>query len=405
MVWIHGGAMVRGGAALYPGDPLAAQGVVVVSMNYRLGRFGFFAHPALADEAPDDLRGNYGFMDQLAALEWVQRNIAAFGGDPDNVTIFGESAGGGSVLVHLTSPLSRGLFQRAILQSPGTPSARAKVISAAELSVAEQVAIDYARSLGVTEDGALALNELRAVPAETLIEGASGDEVLAALSQGTLAPGMAMSILDGRLLVEPPEEALAAGRQALVPVIVGANDRELWIGTAETKDELFALFGDFADEARTLYDPDGDESLEELKQQVFADRTMVEPARHLADEMARAGQPVRHYRFSYVAESARDEQLGALHGFEIPYTFNIPAALVGEDAVTADDRAMAALASAYWVSFAKTGDPNGEGRPHWPRHNPEAGLVMNFTNDGAVIGPDPLQERLDLWQKVWAASG
>ena len=118
MVWIYGGALVHGRTALYPADALAKQGIIVVSMNYRMGRLGFFAHPALVAEAPDDVRGNYGYMDQRAALQWVQRNIAAFGGNPTAVTIFGESAGGGSVLVHLTSPLSRGLFQRAIMQSP-----------------------------------------------------------------------------------------------------------------------------------------------------------------------------------------------------------------------------------------------------------------------------------------------
>jgi para-nitrobenzyl esterase len=398
MVWIHGGSMVRGGAVLYPGNALAAQGVVVVSLNYRLGRLGFFAHPALATEAPDDLRGNYGYMDQREALAWVQRNIAAFGGDPDNVTIFGESAGGGSVLVHLTSPLSQGLFQRAILQSPGTPGARADVIPSATLIDAEQIAVDYARGVGIADDDPEGLAELRALPAETLVEGASGDEVQAALAAGTRAPGMAMSILDGTLLVKPAEDLLAAGEQAMVPVIVGANNRDLGLGTAASKDELFALFGAHAAEARALYDPTGGEALEELKQQVYADQYMTEPARHLADEMARAGQPVWHYRFSYVAETSRDEQPGVLHGFELPYTLDMPGALVGEGAVTAEDRGMAELVSAYWVSFAKTGDPNGDDRPDWPRHDPESDLLMNFTDDGAVVEPDPIGARLDLWE-------
>jgi para-nitrobenzyl esterase len=142
MVWIHGGAMVHGSSTIYPGDALAAQGVVVVGLNYRLGRLGFFAHSALAAEAPDDVRGNYGYMDQLAVLKWVQRNIAAFGGDPKQVTIFGESAGGGSVLAHLVSPLSRGLFERAIIQSAGTPGGRAKVIPSTDLAAPEKMADD-----------------------------------------------------------------------------------------------------------------------------------------------------------------------------------------------------------------------------------------------------------------------
>jgi para-nitrobenzyl esterase len=401
MVWIYGGALVHGSTPLYPADALARQGVIVVSMNYRMGRLGFFAHPALAAEAPGEPHGNYGYLDQLAALQWVKRNIASFGGDPDQVTIFGESAGGGSVMVHLTSPLSRGLFQRAILQSPGVPTARAKVIPLTELADAERMGSDYARSLGITEEGAAALAALRALPAEKLLEGASAPEEIAALSSGALLPGVPGAIRDGQMVVEAPEAAFAAGRQAMVPVMVGANDRDLGIGVADSKDELFALFGAHADEARELHDPEGDETLDELKQQVLADKTLVEPARHLADEMTRAGQPVFLYRFSYVAESERDKLKGTMHGFEIPYTFDIPAALVG-DKVTDADKAMGELASAYWVSFGLTGDPNGGARPSWPRHDPQVDRILNFTNSGVVVGPDPLKARLDLWQTVWS---
>ena len=189
MVWIYGGALVHGSTALYPLQNLAAQGVVVVSANYRMGRLGFFAHPALAAEAPNDVRGNYGYMDQLAALQWVKRNIAAFGGDPNQVTLFGESAGGGSVLVHLVSPLSRGLFQRAILQSPGAPTAREHAIPAADLATAERIAVDWTKSIGLGGEGPDALAQLRALPAETLLEGASSKETLAALSAGHDAGG------------------------------------------------------------------------------------------------------------------------------------------------------------------------------------------------------------------------
>ena len=401
MVWIYGGALARGNTAMYPGDALAVQGVVVVSMNYRLGRLGFFAHPALAEEAPGDAGGNYGYMDQLAALRWVGQNIAAFGGDPKKVTIFGESAGGGSVLAHLVSPLSRGLFRGAILESPGIPTARAKVLPLTPLVDAEQQAVAYARSLGITSDGVEALAALRALPAERLIEGASAPEVLAALSSGQPVSGVAGAILDGRFLTETPEVALAAGHQAMVPVIVGANNRDLGIGVADTKDALFALFGTHAAEARSLYDREGNETLEELKQQVLADRTLVEPSRHLADEMVRAGQPAWWYRFSYVAESLRGDWKGTLHGFEIPYAFAIPAAHVGDE-VSDADKAMAALTSAYWVAFARALDPNGDGRSEWPRHDPALDRVINFTDAGIVVGPDPLKARLDLWQSVWS---
>jgi len=413
MVWIYGGALAHGQTSLYPADALASQGVIVVSMNYRMGRLGFFAHPALAKEAPNDVIGNYGFMDQRAALQWVQRNIAAFGGDPKQVTIFGESAGGGSVMTHLTSPMSRGLFQRAILQSPGVPTARAKVIPLTERAEAERMAVEYARSVGVKGDGAAALKALRALPAEKLVEGASAKQVLDGMSAGKPVIGVAGAIRDGRLIALTPEATFAAKRQAMVPVIVGANDADLGIGQASTKEELFALFGPYASEARKLYDPQGNQPLEQLRAQVLADKTLVEPARHLADEMARAGQPIWLYRFAYVFEKVQGKEPGTAHGFEIPFTFNIPEAITPLMAakykdlnfeVTPRDRAMGILASAYWVQFGKTGDPNGGNRPTWAQHDPKVNRLMQFTNTGVTVGPDPLKSRLDLWQKVWNRS-
>jgi len=396
MVWIHGGALVRGGTALYPGHGLAAEGVVVVSMNYRLGRLGFFAHPALAAETPGEPHANYGYLDQIAALRWVQANVAAFGGDPKNVTLFGQSAGGGAVLVHLTSPLARGLFQRAILESPGAPTARALMTPMADLDVAHTVATDYAHSLGIDGDDAPA--RLRALPATTLLEGASGPEVLAAIAARKRVPGFAMAIVDGKQVVDVPEQALLDGTQAKLPILVGATARDLALGVAATKDELFDALGRV--DGRPYYDPDGTASLDELKQQVFADALVVEPARHLADETARAGQPTWHYRFSYVAERERARTKGARHGAEIRYVFDLP------DVQASDaDRAMAKTVGAYWVAFAKHGDPNGAGRPRWPRHDPDAGTILDFTNTGVVVGPDPLQQRLDAWRLSWEDQG
>jgi para-nitrobenzyl esterase len=355
-------------------------------MNFRLGRLGYFAHPALTAEAPGDVRGNYGFMDQRAALLWVQHNIAVFGGDPKQVTIFGESAGGGSVMAHLVSPMSRAFRSRhpAVARYARCAGAGDPFIRSCDLVTAERIAVDYAGSLGVKGDGAAALEQLRALPPEKLVEGVSGPETLAALSAGTVPPGMAMSIIDGQFLIEAPEAALAAGRQAMVPVIIGANDRDLALGTANSKDELFAIFGPNAERARSLYDPRGDQTLEELKQQVFADKTLVEPTRHFADEMARSGQPVWLYRFAYVSEAQRGQLMGALHGFEIPFTMNIPAALTGEK-TTPTDKAMGDLASAYWVQFGLTGDPNGSERPNWPRYDPAVDRLFHFTNSGLIV--------------------
>jgi para-nitrobenzyl esterase len=398
LVWIHGGALARGGASFLPGERLAAHDVVVATINYRLGRLGFFAHPALAAEG--ELRGNYGFLDQQAALRWVKRNIAAFGGDPQRVTIFGESAGGGSVLVHLVSPLSANLFQRAIVQSAADPTARAQVIPIVELAAAEETAVAFARSLGIAGTDAAALAALRDLPATALTAGLSAQEIIAALMAGRPLPGMAMGIRDGRIIAEAPEAALAAGRQAMVPVLIGANDRDLPLGVANSKDELFAPFAGDADIARRLYDPHGDRGLDELRQQVFADRTMVEPARHAADLMARAGQPVWLYRFSYVAETQRTVFGGAAHGSEIPYVFDIPAMIAG-NRVSAADAEMATAISSRWCAFAATGNPNDQGAPEWPRHDPDIDRLGQFTNAGFVAAPDSLKARLDLWQRYW----
>lgn len=399
MVWIYGGALVHGNTPQYPLDALAQQGVVLVSMNYRMGRLGFFAHPALAQESPNEVHGNYGYLDQQAALRWVQKNIAAFGGDPKQVTIFGESAGGGSVIVHLTSPLSKGLFQRAILQSPGIPTARAQSLPLTEESAAEQAAVAYTRSLGISSDGPAALAALRKVSADKLVEGAGAPQVLAGLSSGKPVIGVVGAIRDGHLLVEPPESVFAAGRQARVPIMVGANSRDLGIGEANSKEELFASFGPFSSEAHKLYDPKGEQTLDELKQQVFADVTLVEPARHLADMIRGSGEPVYLYRFSYVAESQRSKLPGTLHGFEIPYTLNLPSAIV-KDKVTAEDKKMGQVASAYWVVFGKTGNPNGVARVEWPLYDPAVDRVINFTNGGVIVEPDPLKKRLDLVAKM-----
>ena len=390
MVWIYGGGLLNGTSAC-PAEPLARQGIIVVSMNYRLGRLGFFVHPAQLAETPDELQGNYGYLDQIAALQWVQHNIKAFGGDPSAVTIFGESAGGGSVIVHLTSPLSRGLFQRAIMQSPALPSSRAKITPLTELSTAEEMGVEYARSVGVAGNGPAALDALRGLSADKLIEGSAS------------GIGVAGAIHDGKLVVETPEAALAAGRQAKVPVIIAANDRDMRIGDADSRDALFAIFGPNANEARQLYDAHGDQTLDEMKQQVFVDKTMFEPVRHLADEMVRAGQSAWVYRFSYVPESERAKVTGALHAREISFTFGDPAGQVGNE-VTAADEMMGEVVSGYWVSFGKSGDPNGSGRPKWLRHDLAVGSMINFTNAGAVVGPDPLNARLDLWQKLWSSA-
>ena len=375
-------------------------------MNYRMGRLGFFAHPALAKESPEEVRGNYGYLDQLAALKWVHKNIAAFGGDPDKITIAGESAGGGSVLTMLTSPMSRGLFRAAILESPGIPSPREGVLPLTSLADAESIATQYATSLGISGTDSHALAKLRAVPAATLVEGATAPAEISYLSGGPAIPGISGAILDGRLETQSPDRTLLSARQAPVPVLIGSNDADLGVGRQKTgtttKDALFAVFGPFASRARAIYDPKGTGKLATLRDEVFADRTMTEPELYLADAVTRSGHPVYVYRFSYVPQAMRATVAGVAHALEIPFVFDIPEALT-KDKTTDADRKMAAVTSAYWVSFVKTGDPNGSGRVEWPVHQAGSFNLLNFTNEGVVSERDPFEPRIQLWQTMWKA--
>jgi para-nitrobenzyl esterase len=386
MVWFYGGGYVNGGSspAVYDGSTFAKKGVVLVSFNYRLGRFGFFAHPALTQETPDEVHGNYGFADQVAALKWVQRNAAAFGGDPNNVTIFGESAGGGSVAVMLTSPLAKDLFDKAIIQS-GAIGLR----PISGTGGAEAMGVEYAQSLGIAGQDAAGLAALRALPAATVAEG------IGLGSFGRNSKGSPGPMLDGRLIVEDPWDTMRAGRQAKVPVMAGATSLDIGFGAAATKEALFQSFGPDAEKAKAAYDPGGNLELRAAIQAVFADRFMVEPARRFAELATAAGQKAYHYRFSYVAESLRKTTPGAPHATEIPFVFDTVTAKYGA-ALTPADKAAAEAANDYWVAFAKTGNPNAPGRPQWPAFNGSAGAMMDFTNDGPKASPDPWEARLDV---------
>ena len=384
MVWIYGGALAHGNTPQYPADALAAQGVIVVSMNYRMGRLGFFAHPALAKEAPDEPRGNYGYLDQLAALKWVQRNIAAFGGDPKKVTIFGEF--GRRRLGHGAygfAALARAV-PAAILQSPGVPTARAEVTPLTALDDAEKARSPMRARLGSKATAPGAGGASRASGREagrgrlgTRGAGRNGERAAGRRRLGR-HPRRPFPDRDARA-------AFAAGRQAMVPVIVGANNRDLGIGMAATKDDLFALFGVYAPEARSaLRSLPATRRSDELKQQVFADKTLVEPSRHLADEMARAGQPTWWYRFSYVAELLRERSSGkgTLHGFEIPYTFDIPAGARGRQGNRRGQGDGCARQRLLGL-LRQDRRPERWRRPEWPQHDPVDDRVIDFTNDGS----------------------
>jgi len=393
MVWIYGGGFVNGGSspAVYSGSQFAQGGVVFVSFNYRLGRFGFFAHPALTNESPNGLLGNYGYMDQIAALKWVQKNAAAFGGDPKNVTIFGESAGGGSVHALLASPLTHGLFQKAIIESGGgrngfggTPHLREAVGGKPS---SESVGLAFAKSKGITGEDAAALQKLRALPAESVVDGMN--------MASMMTPTYSGPMIDGKVVVEESQAAYLAGTQPHIPVMVGANSLDIGFFMAKTLDELFAPFGKNADAARLVYDPDHTSDLRAVGMRVAMDGMMVEPARFVAKTLSRTEQPVWEYRFSYVADSMRKEWLGAPHATEIPFVFDTVKARY-ESALTPADEKMAQTVNAYWLQFAKTGNPNGVGLPNWPQYNAQSDAIMDFTNDGPTAGADPWKARLDL---------
>jgi para-nitrobenzyl esterase len=385
MVWIHGGGYVNGSAtaALYDGSALARQGVVVVTLNYRLGRLGFFAHPALTRERADSVLGNYGLLDVVAALQWVQRNAAAFGGDAGNVTIFGESAGGNAVERLMIAPAARGLFHKAIAQSGLGRDRSARLREGAPS--AEAAGQAFAESLGVRTRDAAAL---RAIPLERIV--AAGDPPSLSYGGGP--------VLDGVLLTDEVDAAFARGAQARVPFLLGSNSAEFpW---AREGTPLFAAVAAFTAEERVRLEA-AYGGAEALSASVVSDLLFVEPARHLARLHARAGAPTFLYRFSALAASARDRFPGAPHASDRPYVFRTLGASPWRTA--ARDSALADTVSAYWVAFARSGDPNGGGRPRWPAAGASPDTLLDFTDDGPRAAPVPDAERLDALEALHAA--
>lgn len=401
IVWIYGGGFVNGGSSspVFNGAVFARQGLVFVSFNYRLGRFGFFAFPALLHG--DTLFGNYAFMDQIAALRWVRQNIAAFGGDPDDVTIFGESAGGMSVNVLLTSPMARGLFERAIVESGGGRNNLMPVVPLDRPGPggeppAEEAAIAFARSRGIQGDGAAALAVLRKLPAGKIVDGLNMSTEVRQIYQQGIFSG---PVLDGKLVVQPPEQVFKEGRQARVPVIIGTTSDDLGFLHAGTMAQLFAPFGAHAAQARAAFDPDDSRNVEQVGWRIGGVRDMLEPARFVARRVAASGRPAWEYRFSYVQTAMRKQLHGAPHFSEVPYVFESLQQVTGTEfskAISGTDMTMARTMNAYWVNFARTGNPNGPGLPHWPAITPDGDQLMNFTVRGARAETDPVKAQLDL---------
>lgn len=372
LVWIPGGGFVTDSAAnpVMDGAGLARRGVVVVSFNYRLGRFGFFAHPDLTRESGEGPTGNWGFMDQIAALHWVRRNIAAFGGDPANVTLIGESAGGESVSRLMTAPPARGLFHKAAVISGG---GRDRWPTLAE---AEAKGLAFARDAGVK--GGLA--DLRALPADRV---RGGITLLDKEEKTWSGP-----ITDGRILQGDLVPRFAAGAQAPVPLIIGANDDEFSFVPS-----IFRMFLNGPHEkavepnkaaVRAAYGSDS-----AMRRAIASDVVFVEPSVALARRHAATGAPTWLYRFGYVAEAKREEGSGAGHATDMQFHFGT---LDQADfKPTAADQAMASLMGDLWTRFARTGDPNGGGLPSWPRYDAASPRMLSIgTETRSVSAAEPV---------------
>ena len=409
MVWIHGGAFV-GGSGSEPGSAgngFAEQGVILMTFNYRLGRLGHFAFPALSAEHPEESKGSYSYMDQIAALKWVQENIAAFGGDPNNVTIFGFSAGGVSVHSLMTIPDARGLFHKAISESGG---GRDGVLTGRPIRTedadplypvsAETIGINFARRHRIEGTDAAALAKLRALSVKEIVDG--GEE-----SDGQGGPRIYSGpILDGRLAVETAETAYKAGRQARVPLIIGNCSGEIggpFVSASSSKEELYSLFGELEGEARAAYDPDGGREFPEVVTKFNTDWVWAEPARFAARAIVAQGEPAYIYHFGYVPAPMRERMpYGAGHGCEVSYVFGTLDARWGAPEATPEDQELAQKMSTYWADFARTGDPNGEGLPLWPAYDTQNEAILDIGSDGKPVGkPDPRKARLDVIEKAF----
>ncbi len=361
MVWVHGGAHRFGSGAspVYDGGKFARDGIVLVTINYRLGLLGYFAHPALTRAAnANEPLGNYGEMDQLAALKWVQRNIAAFGGDPHNVTVFGESAGGASILYLLATPSANGLFAKAIVESGGGWT---------QLSTLAQKESDGATFATKAGFANATLEQLRSIPADKTLD------FPVSLGFGPF--------VDGRLVPELPSRAFADGRALDVPLIIGSNSFEASlmasfnIPPARTLDQLTPAL-------RALYADAGSD--EKIAHAAFTDAAMGAPARWIAAK-ASGGAPSFLYHFSYVPTLMHSRVEGARHGGEIPFVFETLDAVAARFGVasSAGDMATERLVHSCWLAFARTGTPSCGGG--WPAYSPGSDTLMEFGPDSGPV--------------------
>jgi para-nitrobenzyl esterase len=372
MVWIHGGGFYAGVSSedWYDGAELARHGVVLVSINYRLGPLGFLAHPALTTESPHHASGNYGIMDQVFALEWIRDNIEHFGGDPGNVTIFGQSAGGVSVATLMVSPLARGLFHRAICQSGATTDyLRYRHRAVGQRESMESLGMSLAERLGVPADDPRPLKRMRAKPWR---------EVLAAAGLPSRRAGggtQANLSVDGHVLQEQPAALFARGRQAAIPFMTGStadegaafNRNNAVVGTVSDLGRVLRMsFGEEnLDRARKVYPANDDASAGAAYTQMVSDR-FIGLSRTAARYMARIEPNTWLYHFTRVPPDGAANGMGSYHMAEIPYVFHV---LSRVDDTTPEGERLSQEMIGYWTRFARAGNPNGRGAVEWPAYS------------------------------------
>jgi para-nitrobenzyl esterase len=391
MVWVYGGGFIAGGTseARQYGENLARKGVVVVTLNYRLGVFGFFAHPELAQEAGGP-SGNYGLMDQVAALQWVRKNIAAFGGDPDQVTIFGESAGSFSVSALVASPMAQGLFQRAIGESGALFGAKREP---KPLMKAEEEGVQFARSLG-----ALSLKDLRALPAETLLKASLRPDAFDAEAD-----------IDGVYLPQGMAAIYAAGKQSHVPLLAGWNAAEggyQWLLKKDhpTLEDYAKLakeqFGKQAGTFLKLYSGSTEEEIKRAAGDLAGDQFIAFSTwKWIEAQRATSHQPVYRYEFDDTLPPAdgQKESKGAYHSAEIEFVFGDLASK--KLPWRPEDWTLSDLMMNYWTNFAKTGDPNGPGLAPWPAYSAKGHFQVMHLSADPKVEPDRHRKRYLFLEK------
>lgn len=388
IVWIHGGGFSFGSTAmsLFDGAALARKGVVFVSTAYRVGPFGFLAHPELSAESPHHVSGNYGLLDQIAALEWVKANIAAFGGDPARVTIMGESAGSISVSMLAQSPMARGLFNGIIAESGGAFGAAGDPVMT--LAAAEKEGQAFAGVVGATT-----LEALRKMPANALIHSApTGRFPFSFMSS--------WPIIDGHVLPDDPVKLYQAGRFSDVPVLMGYNDREgALFPAARSADQFKAYvvgrYGQRGPDILAAYPAENDTQAAASAIDLTTDVMFgVNHYLWMRMQLAHGKSPLFQYHFTHNPPARTGVPSGPIHGAELPYVFdNLSVRNIGW---TPADRATAAAMSSYWTNFAKRGDPNGPGLPAWPAMTATDPKSLYFGDGEPMLGPIANVEKMQL---------